>query len=271
MNADIDKQQMRAYLLGTLDADRCTQLEERLLREPEVYEELLAAKEELIDEHVAGNLSELDQRQFDKHLAITAEGRQKIRFATLLKRYAASHPAPPVVAVGNAQTTAPARRRFSFFLPFMRRPVFASGAVLVVGLAILTICWIMAQKTAEQQAFEQSGLQVIEATLSPRLTRSGGKTNRVTVPPEGPFKVELRLELTNASFNNYKSQLFRESKSLLTKVDLKMEARGAQQVVPVVIAGEFLSPGDYELTLSGVLDSGADEFIDNYYFRVTTE
>lgn len=275
---------MRAYLLGTLDADQCTQFEERLLREPEVYEELLAAEEELIDENVAGTLSELDQQQFDKHLAITAEGRQKIRFATLLNRYAASHPvplAPPVKggdasdlfeteAVGHAQTTAPARRRFSFLLPFMRRPVFASGAVLVVGLAILTICWTMAKKTAEQQAFEQSE-PVIEATLSPRLTRSGGKTNRVTVPPEGPFKVKLRLELTNASFNNYKSQLFRESESLLTRGDLKMEASGAQQVVPVVIAGEFLSPGDYELTLSGVLDSGADEFIDNYYFRITTE
>ena len=262
---------MRAYLLGTLDADQCTQLEERLLRDSEVCEELLAAKEELIDEHVAGNLSELDQRQFDKHLAITAEGRQKIRFATQLKRYAASHPAPPLVAVGHTQKTAPVRKRFSFFLPFMRRPAFASGAVLVVGLAILTLCWINVKKTAEQQAYEQSEPRVIEATLSPGLTRSGGKTNRVTVPPKGPFKVKLRLELTNASFDHYKSQLFRESKSLLTEDNLKMEASGAQQVVPVVIAGEFLSPGDYQFTLSGVLDSGADEFIDNYYLRITTE
>ena len=32
--------------------------------------------------------------------------------------------------------------------------------------------------------------------------------------------------------------------------------------------GEMLSPGDYQVKLSGVLDSGADEFIDNYSFRV---
>ena len=261
---------MRAYLLGTLDADRLTQFEERLLREPGLYEELRAAEAELIDEFNAGQLSELDQRQFNKALASTAEGRRKVRFSTLLKRYADSHPAPLVrPAVGHAKTTAPARKSFSFLLPLMRRPVFVS--VLVVGLAILTLCWLMTKKTAEQLALEQSGLRVIEATLTPGLTRSGGTTNRVAVPPEGPFKVKLRLALTNASFSNYKSQLFRESKSLLTEDDLKMEASGAQQVVPVVIAGEFLSPGDYELTLSGVLDSGADELIDKYSFRITTE
>lgn len=263
---------MRAYLLGTLDADRRTQFEERLLREPEVYEELFAEEEELIDEFNAGHLSEMDQRQFNNVLASTAEGRSKVRFGTLLKRYADSHPAPlarPTVAVGHAQKTAPAKTRFAFLLPLMRRPVFAS--VLVVGLAILTLCWLVTKETAEQQALEQSGPRVIAATLSPGLTRSGGTTTRVTVPPDEPFKVKLHLELTNASFNNYKSELFRESKSLLTEDNLKMEARGAQQVVPVVIAGEFLSPGDYQLTLSGVLDTGADEYIDNYYFRITSE
>lgn len=263
---------MRAYLLGTLDEDRRAEFEERLLREPEVYEELFAAEEELIDESIAGDLSEVDQHQFDRYFAITAEGREKVRFGTLLKRYADSHPAPFPVVVGHAKKTAHAKKRFSFFLPVMRRPMLASGVVLVAGFAILTLFWLITKKTAEQQALEQGESQVIEATLAPAgLTRSGGTTNRVTVPPGGPFKVKLRLELTNAKFNNYKSQLFRESKSLLTEGNLKMEASGAQQVVPVVIAGEILSPGDYQLKLSGVLDSGADEFIDKYSFRVTTE
>ena len=262
---------MRAYLLGTLDTDRRTQFEERLLREPDVYEELLAAEEELIDEYVAGDLSELDQHQFVRHFASTAEGGENVRFGTLLKRYADAHPAPFPLVIGHAQKTAPATTRFSFFLPLMRRPMLASGAVLVAFLAIFTLFWLITKKSAEQQALDQGESRVIEATLVPGLTRSEGTTNRVTVPPDGRFKVKLRLELTNANFNNYKSQLFRESKSLLTEGDLKMEASGAQQVVPVVIAGEFLSPGDYQLKLSGVLDSGADEFIDNYSFRVTAE
>jgi hypothetical protein len=45
---------MKKYLLGTLDADRKSQLEERILSEPDVYEELLLTEEELIDQYVAG-------------------------------------------------------------------------------------------------------------------------------------------------------------------------------------------------------------------------
>jgi hypothetical protein len=48
-----------------------------------------------------------------------------------------------------------------------------------------------------------------------------------------------------------------------------METKGAQQIVPLTITGERLSPGDYQVKLSGVSESGQDEFIDNYSFRVT--
>ena len=264
---------MRAYLLGTLDPDRRTILEERLQREAELDEDLLAAEEELIDDYVAGNLSELDQHQFRTHYAITAERQKKLRFGMQLKRYASLHPVPDPepVLVGQLEKTAPAKERFPFFLPFMHRPALSFGAVLVASVAILLLWWFITKKPAEQHALEQGEPPIIVATLSPGLTRSGGTTNRVTVPPEGRFQVKLRLELTNANFDNYKSQLFRESKSLLTRDKLTMEASGAQQVVPVVIAGEILSPGDYKLKLSGVLNSGGDEFIDNYSFRITTE
>lgn len=276
MNANIDNEEMRAYLLGTLDAHRRTIFEERFLRDPEVYEELLAAEEELIDEYVAGDLSEVERLQFEAHYAITAERQNKMRFGTLLRTYADSLPAPFVkepepVVVGQLKKTAPATKHFSIFLPLMRRPALTFGALLVAGLAILALCLLTMKKAAEQRALEQGESSVIMATLSPGSTRAGGTTNRVTVPPRGRFKVKFELELTNASFINYKSQLFRESESLLTSNELKKEARGTQQVVPVVIGGEYLVPGDYQLRLSGVLDSGADEFIDNYSFRIAAE
>ena len=87
------------------------------------------------------------------------------------------------------------------------------------------------------------------------------------MPPKG-VEVKLELEIANTSFHNYKSELFRESKSLDKQDELKLEARGDQHVVPFTIAGDMLSPGDYQVKLSGVLDSGQDEFIDNYSFRV---
>ena len=107
-------------------------------------------------------------------------------------------------------------------------------------------------------------------SLTPGLERSSGTIQRVTVPPRG-VNVKLELELSNPSFRKYKSQLFREDEELQTKDELKMEAKGDQHIVPLTIPGEILSPGDYRVQLSGVLDSGEDEFIDNYSFRVITE
>ena len=270
LDANVDKEEMRAYLLGTLDVDRRTMFEERLRREPELHEELLAAEAELIDEYLAGDLSEVEQYQFETHFAPIDGREKKIRFGTLLNRYAGEVEPGPVL-VDQAGQTAPAKKRFSFFLPFMSPRALAFGAVLVASVTVALLYWQATKRTAEQQALEQGESRTIVATLAPGLTRSAGTTNRVTVPPRGPFQVKLRLELTNASFDSYKSQLFRESKSLLTTGELKKEPSGAQQVVPVVIAGEYLSPGDYQLKLSGVLDSGADEFIDNYSFRITTD
>jgi len=275
LNPNIDKQEMRDYLLGTLDADRRTKLDERLLHEPEIYEELLAAEEELIDEYVAGNLSQQEQHQFTTHFAISVERQQKVRFGSLLKKYATSHPIRTgddgvATVVDQAGKKAPARTRFPFFLPLMRRPALVYAAAVALVLTLLFL-WVSSRKPPEYQVREHDDAALITATLAPGSTRSSGTTNRVNVPPKGRFRVRLDLELTDTSFNNYRSELFRESKSLVTNDELKMTARGAQQVVPVIIAGEVLSPGDYQLKLSGVLDSGADEFIDNYSFRVTSD
>jgi len=41
--------------------------------------------------------------------------------------------------------------------------------------------------------------------------------------------------------------------------------------VPVTVTGEILTPGDYQLKLSGVADSGKAAFIDSYSFRIIPE
>jgi len=99
------------------------------------------------------------------------------------------------------------------------------------------------------------------------VTLAPAAAPRVNVPPKG-YDLKLELELANPSFRNYKSELFRENKSVQTRGELRMEPKGKQYIVPVTITGEVLSPGDYELKLSGVSESGANEFIERYSFRV---
>jgi hypothetical protein len=260
---------MRSYLLGTLDEDRRTQFEERILAESRVYEELLVAEEELIDQYVAGELSEFEQRQFESHFLITAERQKNLRFGQLFQRYVNSHIAlteEKDCPIPGPQK--PADHSFSLLRTPLRCWSALTLLVAIVALVgVVLIGWFGSRREAEG-GVQQTIPHVVIVTLLPGSTGTGGSaTQRVNVPPKGA-EVKLELKLTNFAFRNYKSELFRENRSLQISKELMIEAKDNQHVVPFTVTGEMLSPGDYQVKLSGVLDSGADEFIDNYSFRV---
>jgi hypothetical protein len=115
---------------------------------------------------------------------------------------------------------------------------------------------------------QQNAEQVVVITLAPgSIATAGNTTKQVNVPPKG-YNLKLELELKNASFRNYKFELFRENKSVQKSAALPIQAKGQQYVIPLTLTGEALSPGEYQVKLSGVLESGADEFVQNYSFRV---
>ena len=110
MNPDTERQEMREFLLGTLDRDHKTQFEERILTEPSVYEELLIDEEELIDQYVTGELSAVEREQFESHFLITAERQKNLRFGKLLQKYVNSHVDPPTPVHSFSLMQTPVRR-----------------------------------------------------------------------------------------------------------------------------------------------------------------
>jgi hypothetical protein len=250
-----DKQERKRYLLGVLDGDHKTQFEERILSAPETYEELLIVEEELIDQYVAGGLSELERQQFETHFLITAERQKNLRYGQLLKRYVNSQ------VFAHVEESAPAKRPFMFtMLPASGRPVIVFGITGVVLLGVALLCWVGYKRPPSR--LTQQGIEpVVVVALAPAAAP------HVNVPPKG-YGLKLELELANPNFRNYKSELFRENQSVQTRGELRIETKGEQYFVPLTITGDVLSPGDYEVKLSGVLESGADEFIEKYSFRV---
>ena len=263
MNPKLDNQEMRAYLLGTLNEDQRTQLEESILSNAEIYEELTIVKEELIEQYVSGELSKTEQDQFENHFLISEERQNHLRFGRLLQRYLNSHSTVVTSQPFTSGDFAPAHRSFSF----TRKPMIAVSAALVAVLGIVCFGWFAMRKSADRAAIHTIP-PIVTVTLRPGSIGSQQTTTpRVTVAPKG-FQVKLELELANPTFRNYKSELIRANTSLQVSDELKLEAKGEQHVVPFTVPGEMLSPGDYQVRLSGVLDSGADEFIDNYLFRI---
>jgi len=90
---------MRDYLLGNLDAERRAAIEESILCDPGIYEELLVAEEELIDQYITNNLSPSERQQFDTHFLITAERQKNLRCGGLLRRYLNSQPVAVLLTV----------------------------------------------------------------------------------------------------------------------------------------------------------------------------
>jgi hypothetical protein len=276
LSPNIDKQEMRNYLLGNLEAERRAALEESILCDPGIYEELLVVEAELIDQYITNNLSPSERQQFETHFLITAERQKNLRFGRLLRRYLNSQPVIvppediPVSSVRQDEIHAPATKFFAFGAgTFARTATLAVSAAVVVGLLILVVlCWRANRRPEPYTAQESSSDSVKVVQLSPGSLRSeGAVTPRVKVPPKG-VNVRLDMEVPNPHFHNYKSELFRENESLQKADELKAEPKGTQHVVPWTIMGDVLSPGDYKVQLKGVVESGQDEYIDNYSFRV---
>jgi hypothetical protein len=257
LNPDTERQEMREFLLGTLDRDHKTQFEERILTEPSVYEELLIDEEELIDQYVTGELSAVEREQFESHFLITAERQKNLRFGKLLQKYVNSHvEEPPIPSQSFSFLHTPVRRLAS--LGLLAAILGAAGIIFIRGFV---------NRREAASVVQQTTSRVMTVTLQPGSPGTQGLTAQsVNLPPRG-VEVKLELQLAKPTFSYYKSELFRENKSLKISDEIKIEAKGEQCVVPFTVTGEMLSPGDYQVKLSGV-GSGTDEFIDNYSFRV---
>ncbi len=275
MNPNIDKRELQNYLLGSLEADHRAVLEESILCDAKVYEELLVIEEDLIDRYLANELSPSERQQFDTHFLVTAERQKNLHFGRLLSRYLASEPvlvpADEVPVARQTEIPAPAKKILPFAaLPISRGAGLAVSAAVVASIAIIVLaCWVSTRKAAQNTVLGDSS-ELVKVSLTPGSQRSeGGATQRVSLPPKA-VKVRLELQVANSNFQNYKSELFREKDSLQTSEELKAETNPEKQhIIPWTIAGAVLSPGDYKVKLSGVLNSGQDEFIDSYSFHVT--
>jgi hypothetical protein len=265
-----DKERMRAYLLGTLDTALKTKFEESILYAPATYEELLIVEEELIDHYVAGGLSKLERQQFETHFLITAERQNNLRFGQLLKHYVNSRPIenPAAAATSHVEKDAPAPEPF-LLSPSLAgtRPLmtFCIAGVVLAGIVLLS--WLTFKRPLARPTQGHTE-PVVVVTLAPGSITTGTNTaKQVNVPPKG-YNLKLELELKNANFCNYRFELFRENRSVQTSEALPVQSKGQQYVIPLTITGEALSPGDYQVKLSGVSESGGDEFVQNYSFRV---
>jgi|GEM_PF-722861 len=269
---NVDEQELRSYLLGRLAPERQTELHALFREDADLHEELLAVEAELFDQYVGGLLVDGESELFESHVLTGGGAVDKLRFAENFGRFRDSHELDekPSLHRAPAPNVALVPRSAPLFATFNRNPAFAVLLIVVAGLLVTLLGWLFLTKTPANNLARQSSPAMVEFALAPGSMRSDGRMQHLSAPAKN-VRVKLELELVKSDYTRYQTQLFRENEALESQEELTSQPRNAHYVVPVTVTGEILTPGDYQLKLSGVADTGKAAFIDSYSFRVTPD
>ena len=275
---------LRQYLLGQLTPERRTPLEERLLTDAAFHDELSIAEDDLIDLYLAGELDAADRHGFETHFLLAPERHKKLRFARTLRRYVAAETVAPGGALAPAtpaglreesdaaeeQTPGgPAARpggpgkQNLFRLLFARRPAFAFSAAATLLFAVAAVSWVALAPPA-RPTFEARRPYAV--TLTPGLTRGSGEPARIQIPA-GADALRLRLELPAAEHASYRAALLTDARAEVWAADELQPAAGAA-AIDVDVPTSVITPGDYQVRVSGRAPGGPLEDVSRYTFRV---
>jgi hypothetical protein len=244
-------EEIKNYLLGQVSEQEESEVEMRLLADPEFYDELSIVEDELIDQYLGNTLSDTERQSFQSHFVSSPERHQKVRFARALKKY---------VAV-NAEEEASPRASSIFSL---RHPVlpYAIAAVLlvVVGVSYLAM---------KYGPGPPPGSRVLAIELTPAPTvRGGGEVKELSLAPD-VGSVRLQLDLPTNDYQTYDAVLRDSSlRSVLTAGGLKPQTINNTPAVIIDVEAGLLAPGDYRVNLSGTTAGGGSESVATFSFTV---
>jgi len=268
-----ERELLRQYLLGNLSQEKSAPLEERLLSDSHFYQELLVTEDDLVDQYVEDRLSGAERESFELHFMIPAERRQKVSFARALRRYinlnedaeSEEHAVTRLFKGSSVPGGQPAKSRFPFWPP---NPVLAFSLLVAVCLGLLAVSRVVL-KRQPSGAIAQHAQRSTTIALVSGSTRSEGITQRIVVPREVDL-VQLELALKRNAYLSYKAELLADTSILAATQGITPEVKDGRAVVRFAVPAEMLKPGDYQIRLSGVSESGDAEAIDRYPFRVVT-
>jgi hypothetical protein len=274
MKSDSKEQQtMREYLLGQASQEDSSRFEERLLADSVLYEELLIVEDELSDQYLSDELSQAERQSFETYFLLAPERQQKFRFARALYKYVNSAGAlepQETAATGSPFDEAPEvtiapKRTFFSFLPTVN-PIVSYSLMAAMLLIVGGIFWALINNW-QRQTTQQSDT-VLTVLLTPGLTRDGGELKRVAIR-SGTGTVQLQLELPRDEYRSYRAIVLSSDRSeVWNGVNLHADEQDGIKLVAANVPASVLSPGDYQVRLSGQLLSGSFEDIADYRFRI---
>jgi hypothetical protein len=302
MQRTTDEILMRRYLLGDLPEEGRARLEDRYSADAEVFEELLATENDLIDSYVRGELTEVERQQFEAEYFKSPQRRERVEFARALSLATQTNP---------VQQVSPWTKIWKVFSIQQGMPqwALATAAVLVIAGG----SWLMVQNHKlqvglQQARAEQAQLRREQDTLrqhiaelkgnpsdqvhqnqqgpetakletptgpevtlrlTPGVARGPGATQKTLVLPTTASVLQLQLMLDRDDYKSYEGVLLTaERKEVLRGKALQSRLLGGDVVVTWPLPVRSIYSGDYIVQLAGQTAKGSLEDVESYSLRV---
>ena len=303
LTPDLEKT-LRRYVLGDVEDELRSELEELLVTSPDAFEALGVVEDELIEEYLDEALTQPDRQAFERQFLTSPRREARLRFARSLRSRAAlgkKAPAPRAdwrgrwqpawlglaaalaISLGGNVWLATQRRPLPN-APGLSAPVAGVetapsphliGAVVSEGEDVRASLQrerderlrAAAQVQELQEDLRRSRSSIATFALVAGTLRSAGSIQRVAVPP-GAVAVRLRLEVSDG-YPLYAAVLVdADGEELWSASRLKSDSVGGETTVDVVLPAILLVRGDYQVKLRGGAQGDELEAVATYAFRV---
>jgi cell division protein FtsL len=289
------------YLLSDMAEEEKAVLENSLFENEELFEQVAAAEDELIDDYLAGELSPEMRERFEKTYLALPERRERVEFARALRQRLASEPSQEQVTLHRPRKVFAARWLAAAAILFavlglyfatdalrMRRELArleaerATAAAREQDLARQIaqargrgerLEQELARLNSEEQRLNQQLAELqehagksVSFTMVAGLLRDSGMLQTLRIPPDAAT-VRLTLKLPDASYSAYKAAIQTPEGREVWKGSAAPPPAGGKPLV-LTVPARALPSGDYILSLTGVTAAGRLEPAADYSFRV---
>jgi len=262
---------LRLYLLGDLPAESQRSLEERLMTDSELYDELLMAEDELVDQYLDGALLGRERESFERRFSATPECRRKLSFASALRKHIAAAGLPRPEAE-KSEAPSPARWGLLHTLFRPERPAVSWALAAALLLTVAAAAFLTVRTWRGRVGGPEIAARVFTAELKPgAASRGGGEELKRVAPPADATVVRLELESPPGEEGGLRAALLADDgRTLLSRDGLEARKGDGARYVTLDVPADLLQRGDYRVKLSRRAgDAAAPEDIATYSFRVT--
>lgn len=240
-----DTTRIRQYLLGQLAGDGLDEFEQRLFTDDQLFDEVLATEDELIESSIAGELGQDEAEQFAKYFLITPERQQKLQFRKTLQRVTRAAQHEPLHNLKPVQNSVPWQP------PSWMNWITASVAAMIIVGATISI------SRSPQITFAELALN---AGSSQR--EAGRAASRIRLPlQQNALKLHLALPPPPIPAKAYRVEMLTDDNKTRTVSAVSPN----EQVVDVVIPTSELARGQYEFKVYAIKSDGSEQRIPGSY------